>query len=67
LQDAKRFYGVIKNFKTNPKRIDLYSNLGDQLKVGNFRLSNLTPKGANIGCHFIAWKEMERFATQMGW
>lgn len=67
LQDAKRFYGLIKNFKTNPIRMHLYPNLKDQLKVGNFRLSNLTPKGANIGCHFIAWSEMERFANQMGW
>lgn len=69
LDQAKRFYGVIKQFKSNPNAIDhlKYTNLKDRLKVGNFRLSNLTPNGANIGCHFIAWSEMERFANVMGW
>lgn len=61
LQDAKLFFNAIKRFKDSPKACL------DRFKVGNFRLSNLTPKGANIGCHFIAWKEMERFAAQMGW
>jgi len=61
LQDAKLFYNAIKRFKDSPKACL------DRFKVGNFRLSNLTPKGANIGCHFIAWKEMERFANQIGW
>ncbi len=61
LQDAKLFFNAIKRFKDSPK------TCLDRFKVGNFRLSNLTPKGANIGCHFIAWSEMERFANQMGW
>jgi hypothetical protein len=61
LQDAKLFFNAIKRFKDSPKACL------DRFKVGNFRLSNLTPNGANIGCHFIAWSEMERFATQMGW
>jgi len=61
LQDAKLFFNAIKRFKDSPKACL------DRFKVGDFRLSNLTPNGANIGCHFIAWKEMERFATQMGW
>lgn len=61
LDQAKRFYGVIKRFKSNPKACT------ERFKVGNFHLSNLTPNGANIGCHFIAWAEMERFANVMGW
>lgn len=61
LQDAKLFFNAIKRFKDSPKACL------DRFKVGDFRLSNLTPKGANIGCHFIAWSEMERFANQMGW
>jgi len=61
LDQAKRFYGVIKRFKDNPNACK------ERLKVGNFHLSNLTPNGAHIGCHFIAWSEMERFANVMGW
>jgi len=69
LQDAKLFFNAIKRFKDSPKACLEQFRPGVQkaFKVGNFRLSNLTPKGANIGCHFIAWTEMERFATQMGW
>ena len=61
LQDAKLFFNAIKRFKDSPKACL------DRFKVGDFRLSNLTPNGAKIGCHFIAWSEMERFANQMGW
>jgi len=61
MDQAKRFYGVIKRFKDNPKACN------ERFKVGNFHLSNLTPNGANIGCHFIAWSEMERFANLMDW
>ena len=61
MDQAKRFYGVIKRFKDNPKACN------ERIKVGNFHLSNLTPNGANIGCHFIAWSEMERFANLMEW
>ena len=61
MDQAKRFYGVIKRFKDDPNACK------ERFKIGNFHLSNLTPKGANIGCHFIAWIEMERFANVMEW
>lgn len=61
LQDAKLFFNAIKRFKDSPKACL------DRFKVGNFHLSNLTSNGANIGCHFIAWSEMERFANLMEW
>lgn len=61
LDHARVFYKAITRFKSNPKACK------ERFKVGNFHLSNLTPNGANIGCHFIAWSEMERFANVMGW
>ena len=61
MDQAKRFYSVIKRFKDDPNACK------ERFKVGNFHLSELCVNGATIGCHFIAWSEMERFANVMGW
>jgi hypothetical protein len=61
LDHARVFYKAITRFKANPKECD------ERLKVGNFRLDRLSNNGAHIGCHFIEWSEMERFAKTMNW
>jgi len=61
LDHARVFYKAITRFKANPKACD------ERFKVGNFRLDRLSNDGAHIGCHFIEWSEMERFANVMGW
>jgi hypothetical protein len=61
LDHARVFYKAITRFKANPKACD------ERFKVGNFRLDRLSNNGAHIGCHFIEWSEMERFAKTMNW
>ena len=38
----------------------------DDTQVGNFTLNNVSSDGITIGCHFIAAKELERFAAVIG-
>ena len=58
---ARLFYLAINRFKDNP------SECKERYQVGDFRLNKLTSNGAQIGCHFIEWNEIERFAKQMEW
>lgn len=61
LDKARLFYLAINRFKDNP------SACTERYQVGDFRLNKLTSNGARIGCHFIEWNEIERFAKQMEW
>jgi len=61
LDKARVFYKAITRFKDNP------SECKERYQVGDFRLNKLTSNGAQIGCHFIEWNEIERFAKQMEW
>ena len=61
LDKARLFYLAITRFKDNP------SECTERYQVGDFRLNKLTSNGAQIGCHFIEWNEIERFAKQMEW
>jgi len=61
LDKARIFYKAITRFKDNP------SECKERYQVGDFRLNKLTSNGAQIGCHFIEWNEIERFAKQMEW
>jgi hypothetical protein len=61
LDKARLFYKAITRFKDNPNECT------ERYQVGDFRLNKLTSNGAQIGCHFIEWNEIERFAKQMEW
>lgn len=61
LDKARLFYKAITRFKDNP------SECKERYQVGDFRLNKLTSNGAQIGCHFIEWNEIERFAKKMEW
>ena len=61
LDKARVFYKAITRFKDNP------SECTERYQVGDFRLNKLTSNGAQIGCHFIEWNEIERFAKKMEW
>ena len=61
LDKARVFYKAITRFKNKP------SECTERYQVGDFRLNKLTSNGAQIGCHFIEWSEIERFAKQMEW
>ena len=41
-------------------------SMPDDTSVGHYTLNNVTSDGITIGCHFIAAKELERFAKVIG-
>ena len=41
-------------------------SMPDDTSVGHYTLNNVTSDGITIGCHFIAAKELERFAAIIG-
>lgn len=59
LDDAKTFYKAISRFRATPEQCP-------SIDVSHFRLNKLSSQGARIGCHFLAWSVMDRFARSIG-
>jgi len=59
LDDAKTFYKAISRFRATPEDCP-------SMSVSHFHLNKLSPQGARIGCHFLAWSIMDNFAKSIG-
>lgn len=49
------------------KRAEGWHRNGEQFKVGNFQLDEVTNTHVKVGCHKILWPEIDRFAATQGW
>ena len=63
LDDARLLYRFTKNLR----QIGWSSESSESFDVGGFPLNRVNEHGIVVGCHRIAWNEIDRFAAQEGW
>ena len=62
LDDARLLYRFAASRKENG-----WQSNGETFDVGGFRLDRVNEHGIVVGCHRIAWDEIDRFAAAEGW
>ena len=63
VEDAKRLWPIIQR----QRREGLTHDFGGRFKVGHYRLQTIRSDGSIVvGCHDIAYTEIERIAVQLG-
>lgn len=64
MKDAKRVYKILAKLR---KRAKTYQRNGETIRLGPFDLDSMDETGTvKVGCHSVAWEEIQRIATLAG-